>query len=77
MPGLRHFFSVLIVLLALVSLITSDLGGFLIGMLLAIVGGSLGFAWTDDPRYQKRRRPLRTAARRLTHRRPEIDLRES
>ena len=49
-PAMRHFFSVLVVTLALVSFITSDVGGFLIGMLLAITGGSMGFAWVPvDP----------------------------
>ena len=44
-PTLRRLISALIIVLALVSLVTSDLGGFLIGMLLALVGGSMGLAW--------------------------------
>ena len=43
--GLRRFFGVLIVLLGLVSLITSDFGGFFIGMLLALIGGSMAIVW--------------------------------
>lgn len=45
-PGFRRLLSALILVLALVSLVTSDLGGFLIGMLLALIGGSMGLAWT-------------------------------
>ena len=49
-PSMRHFFGVLIVLLSVVSFITSDIGGFVIGMTLSITGGSLGFAWVPvDP----------------------------
>jgi uncharacterized protein DUF6114 len=43
--GLSRLLGVLIVLLGLVSLITSDFGGFIIGMLLSLVGGSMAFAW--------------------------------
>jgi hypothetical protein len=44
-PGQRVFYSLLSVLLALSSWITSNLGGFFIGMLLGVLGGSLAFAW--------------------------------
>jgi hypothetical protein len=44
-PSMRHFFGVLIVVLSLVSFITSDVGGFFIGMMLAMTGGAMGFAW--------------------------------
>ena len=51
-PPLRTFYSVLAVLLALGSWITSNLGGFFVGMLLGLFGGSLAFAWVsgDDRR---------------------------
>ena len=48
-PSQRHFFGILIVLASLVSFITSDLGGLLLGMLLGIIGGALAFAWTPLP----------------------------
>lgn len=49
-PSMRHFFGVLIVILSLVSFITSDIGGFIIGMTLSMTGGSMGFAWVPvDP----------------------------
>lgn len=44
-PGQRQVVGVLIVTLSVASFITSDLGGFVIGMMLAMTGGSLGFAW--------------------------------
>ena len=45
-PAQRLFYSVLAVMLALGSWLTSNLGGFLLGMLLGLIGGSLAFAWT-------------------------------
>lgn len=61
-PAQRTFYSVLAVLLALSSWITSNLGGFFVGMLLGVVGGSLAFAWRlrdglEEP--SRRRRPPR------------------
>ncbi|WP_089156064.1 DUF6114 domain-containing protein [Micromonospora sp. NBS 11-29] len=47
-PQQRVFYAVLSLLLGLVSWLTSNLGGFLIGMLLALVGGALAFAWTPN-----------------------------
>jgi uncharacterized protein DUF6114 len=45
-PHLRQIIGVLVVVLAVASMVTSDLGGFVIGMLMGIIGGALGFAWT-------------------------------
>jgi uncharacterized protein DUF6114 len=42
------YYSVLTIMLALGSWITSNLGGFFIGMLIDMVGGALAFAWTTD-----------------------------
>jgi len=47
-PVQRTFYSLLAVVLALGSWITSNLGGFFVGMLLGVVGGSLAFAWTSS-----------------------------
>jgi hypothetical protein len=44
-PEQRTFYSIIAVLLSLVSWVTSNLGGFFVGMALGLVGGSLGFAW--------------------------------
>lgn len=48
-PAQRLFYSILAVLLSLGTWLTSNLGGFLIGMLLGIIGGSLAFAWSPRP----------------------------
>jgi hypothetical protein len=50
-PAQRTFYSLVAVLLALGSYVTSNLGGFFVGMLLGLVGGSLAFAWRlpDQP----------------------------
>lgn len=49
-PTHRVFYGIAGVVLGIVSFPTSNLGGFFIGMLLAIVGGSLAFAWAPvDP----------------------------
>lgn len=61
-PAQRTFYALLATLLALGSFITSNLGGFFVGMLLGLIGGSLAFAWEqrDGPRRRDgahRRRP--------------------
>ena len=45
-PQYRSLLGVLIVVLSLLSFFTSDFGGFFIGMLVAMVGGSMALAWT-------------------------------
>jgi hypothetical protein len=44
-PVHRVFYGIAGIALGIVSFPASNLGGFFIGMLLAIVGGSIGFAW--------------------------------
>lgn len=44
-PNLRRVISAVAVVLGVLSLVTSDIGGFIIGMLLTLVGGSMGLAW--------------------------------
>jgi hypothetical protein len=45
-PHLRSVLGVVTVVLSLASFLTSNLGGFLVGMVLGLVGGSLVFGWT-------------------------------
>jgi hypothetical protein len=45
-PPHRVFYGITGVVLGILSFPASNLGGFFIGMLLAIVGGSIAFAWT-------------------------------
>jgi hypothetical protein len=49
------YYSVLSILLALASWITSNLGGYFIGILIDIVGGALAFAWMTDADYARSR----------------------
>jgi hypothetical protein len=61
-PAQRMFYSIVAVLLAIAALVASNLGGFLLGTVLGVIGGSLGFAWTPlpagaAPRSLWRRRP--------------------
>lgn len=59
-PVQKTFYSVLAVVLALGSWITSNLGGFFLGMLLGVIGGSLAFAWQwQDQRGTRQRRRRR------------------
>jgi hypothetical protein len=49
-PTQRMFYAVLAIVLALLSWITSNLGGFFIGMILGVIGGALALAWTTTGR---------------------------
>ena len=44
-PSQRLFYSLIAAGLSLASWITSNLGGFIIGLLLGLVGSALAFAW--------------------------------
>lgn len=46
-PPHRLFYSVLSLLFSVASWMTSNLGGFLFGMLLAMTGASLAFGWAE------------------------------
>ncbi|MEV7770064.1 DUF6114 domain-containing protein [Kitasatospora sp. NPDC086791] len=65
-PAQRLFYSILAVLASLASWVTSNLGGFLIGMLLGVVGACLTFGWLPDqpPRRGRQRRLERREERR-------------
>jgi hypothetical protein len=56
-PTQRLFYSLLGILLSLGTWLTSNLGGFLIGLLLGATGSCLAFGWLPDQ--QPRRRLLR------------------
>ncbi|MET7570311.1 DUF6114 domain-containing protein [Streptomyces sp. NPDC005492] len=57
-PGQRLFYSIVGILCSLGSWLTSNLGGFFIGLLLGIVGSCMAFGWLPDqePRAERRRR---------------------
>lgn len=45
-PGYRVFAGIFTLICALLSMVVSNFGGFLLGMLLGVFGGGLAFAWT-------------------------------
>ncbi len=61
-PVQRVFYSVLAALATLGTWVTSNLGGFFIGLLLGLIGSSLAFGWLPDQ--PRRRRVLRREAKR-------------
>lgn len=59
-PVQQTFYSILAILLALGTWVTSNMGGFFVGMLLGVIGGALAFAWQRGRQAPaKRRRWLR------------------
>jgi Family of unknown function (DUF6114) len=67
-PTYRVFSGIAAILLALLSLVATNLGGFFIGFLLAMLGGAFAVAWTPRPGYtadtrRQRRRHERVEAR--------------
>ncbi|MFF8424670.1 DUF6114 domain-containing protein [Streptomyces sp. NPDC016566] len=68
-PSQRLFYSVTGVLLSLGTWLTSNLGGFFVGLLLGVTGSCLAFGWLPDqePRTSRRRRrkEARTTGRSL------------
>jgi hypothetical protein len=50
-PQIHGLIGIAVVLLSLVSFISSNLGGLVVGMVLGIVGGSLGFGWQPPDRH--------------------------
>ena len=57
-PAQRLFYSLVAAVLVLASWLTSNLGGFLLGLLLGIVGAALAFGWVPHkaPRNGRDRR---------------------
>jgi hypothetical protein len=68
-PAQRSVYAIVVILLSIAALLTSHLGGYLLGTLLGLAGGALAFAWVP-------RRPAAPApaAAALTLIRGEADL---
>ncbi|MFC9681152.1 DUF6114 domain-containing protein [Streptomyces sp. NPDC056948] len=62
-PSQRLFYSVIGVLVSLATWMTSNLGGFFVGMLLGVVGSCLTFGWLPDQEPRISRRQRRKAAK--------------
>ncbi|WP_330465567.1 DUF6114 domain-containing protein [Streptomyces longwoodensis] len=64
-PAQRLFYSITGVLLSLGTWVTSNLGGFFIGLLLGVTGSCLAFGWLPDqePRLGRRGRRARKQAK--------------
>ncbi|MDR3083128.1 MAG: DUF6114 domain-containing protein [Streptomyces sp.] len=63
-PAQRLFYSIIGILLSLGTWVTSNLGGFLIGLLLGATGSCLTFGWLPDQEPRRgllRRRRTRSA----------------
>ncbi|MDG4860261.1 DUF6114 domain-containing protein [Streptomyces sp. T-3] len=63
----RIFAGVAAILLGLVSLVVSNIGGFLIGFLLALIGGALGVSWAPGGETSARARHGRKAEEPADH----------
>lgn len=53
-PKFRLAAGIVTVLLSLVALVVTNLGGFLIGTILSLLGGALAVAWTNVPKEPKK-----------------------
>ncbi|MER7407506.1 DUF6114 domain-containing protein [Streptomyces sp. NPDC000070] len=62
-PSQRLFYSVIGVLVSLGTWLTSNLGGFFVGLLLGVVGSCLTFGWLPDQEPRVSRRQRRKEAR--------------
>ncbi|MER8013520.1 DUF6114 domain-containing protein [Streptomyces griseoluteus] len=58
-PAQRLFYSIVGVLVSLGSWLTSNLGGFFIGLLLGVVGSCLAFGWLPEQEARVSRRQRR------------------
>ncbi|MFK4101140.1 DUF6114 domain-containing protein [Streptomyces sp. NPDC019531] len=72
-PAQRLFYSIVGVLLSLGTWVTSNMGGFMIGLLLGVVGSCLTFGWMPDQDPHVSRRERRRTAERAAQDGPATD----
>lgn len=58
-PSQRLFYSITGALLSVGSWLTSNIGGFVIGLVLGVTGSVMAFGWLPDQEPRKKRRLLR------------------
>lgn len=63
-PAQRLFYSITGVLVSLGTWVTSNMGGFMVGLLLGVVGSVLTFGWLPDQEPRTSRRERRGTAQR-------------
>ncbi|GLP63703.1 hypothetical protein TUSST3_03240 [Streptomyces sp. TUS-ST3] len=66
-PAQRLFYSIVGVLCSMGTWLTSNLGGFMVGLLLGVVGSILTFGWLPDQEPRVSRRERRGPAQRAPH----------
>ena len=62
-PKFRLAAGLVTVLLSLVALVVTNLGGFLAGTVLSLLGGALAVAWTDEAKKPKEAKGSKAARR--------------
>ncbi|MET7452019.1 DUF6114 domain-containing protein [Streptomyces sp. NPDC005574] len=73
-PTQRLFYSITGILVTLGSWLTSNLGGFFVGLILGAVGSCLTFGWLPDQEPRRERRQRKRAARAEAAKSSEVDL---
>jgi hypothetical protein len=76
-PAYRAFAGIASILLGLIALPTINIGGFVIGTLLALIGGGLAVAWTPRPGWEAPNWGQRRAARRAVAEAPGAEASEA
>ncbi|HSY00007.1 MAG TPA: DUF6114 domain-containing protein [Streptomyces sp.] len=66
-PTQRLFYSILGIMLSLGTWLTSNIGGFMVGLLLGAVGSTLAFGWLPDQEPRQKRSARRAAAQGEKH----------
>ncbi|WP_330324789.1 DUF6114 domain-containing protein [Streptomyces pseudovenezuelae] len=72
-PAQRLFYSITGVLISMGTWVTSNLGGFMVGLLLGVAGSILTFGWLPDQDPRVSRRERRGSAQRATQDGPAAD----
>ncbi|MET7687364.1 DUF6114 domain-containing protein [Streptomyces sp. NPDC005483] len=72
-PAQRLFYSITGVLISLGTWVTSNMGGFMVGLLLGVVGSVLTFGWLPDQEPRVSRRERRGQARQVPQDGPATD----